>query len=439
MGRDEITDDLVRDEFMAQCCEALFEDEAGIRDFAAKHKNTAQKIVEWLENVLEKISGINMGHSESDIAAVISQWQDGIEELREKWLLALEDAANNKNASEGVLQSSANTEVKDETRKSRGKRDSAEEIFAREDADKMAYEEFARNVDLVLNRQYQPSKGDIVIGRTPSVLTDIGLNELPLTISAKHIYTIARTEAEALKDYGGKLPSGLKDANFHGLGKAAVLDIYNQISNPVMVLQHQEFTSEQQKSHAGSHKITVVVEFNVDGKQVIAPIEVDAVSLHDSKKIDTNRISTYFDKNNFSAILKEAIAKENIGETGFYYINKNRAVDIFTRERHQLPNSLKMDSSNIIIRNIDEKVNRKIASILTSRQFLRWFGDWTKGKVDPLLLNEDGTPRVFYHQTNARFTEFNTKNQREGRLDTDTPTGLSFLSYLSFSGSWGVR
>ncbi len=108
-GRDEneITDDFLRDEFMAQCCEALFEDEAGMRDFAAKYKNTAQKIVEWLENVLEKISGINMGHSESDIAAVISQWQDGIEELREKWLMALEDAANNKNASEGVLQSSA--------------------------------------------------------------------------------------------------------------------------------------------------------------------------------------------------------------------------------------------------------------------------------------------------------------------------------------------
>ena len=110
----EISDDLAQDEFMAQCCEALFEDEAGIRDFAAKYKNTAQKIVEWLENVLEKISGINTGHSESDIAAVISQWQDGIEELREKWLLALEDAANNKNASEGVLQSSAKTEVKEE-------------------------------------------------------------------------------------------------------------------------------------------------------------------------------------------------------------------------------------------------------------------------------------------------------------------------------------
>ena len=60
-------------------------------------------------------------------------------------------------------------------------------------------------------------------------------------------------------------------------------------------------------------------------------------------------------------------------------------------------------------------------------------------EANPLLLNKDGTPRVFYHQTNARFTEFNTKNQREGRLDTDTPTGLSFLSYLSFSGSWGVR
>lgn len=106
---------------MAQCCEALFEDEAGMRDFAAKHKNTAQKIVEWLENLLEKISGINMGHSESDIAAVISQWQDGIEELREKWLAALEDAANNKNAADRVLKENANAQA--EVRKARGIRD----------------------------------------------------------------------------------------------------------------------------------------------------------------------------------------------------------------------------------------------------------------------------------------------------------------------------
>ena len=50
-------------------------------------------------------------------------------------------------------------------------------------------------------------------------------------------------------------------------------------------------------------------------------------------------------------------------------------------------------------------------------------------EVNPVLLNEDGTPRVFDHQTNAIFTEFNTKNQRAGRLDTDTPTGLFSVSF----------
>ena len=274
--------------------------------------------------------------------------------------------------------------------------------------------DFANNVNLVLNRQYQSSKGNILIGRTPKVLTDIGLNKLPLTISPNHIYTIAKTKAEALRDYNGKLPSKLRNANFHGLGVNAVLDIYNQISNPIMVLQHQEFTENQQNNREAKHKITVVVEFNVNGKQVIAPIEIDAESAYNSNLIDANHISTYFDRNNFSAILKEAIAKENIGETGFYYIDKKRAASIFTRERQQLPNSLKTDNSNIIIRNIDEVVNRKLESFLTSRQFLRWFGDWTKGKVHPALLNNDGTPKVFYHGSPNEFTVFDKKKARSG-------------------------
>lgn len=46
--------------------------------------------------------------------------------------------------------------------------------------------------------------------------------------------------------------------------------------------------------------------------------------------------------------------------------------------------------------------------------------------VSPELLNEDGTPKVFYHQTDADFTIFNTSNQRAGRLDNDTPTGMFF-------------
>ncbi len=39
-------------------------------------------------------------------------------------------------------------------------------------------------------------------------------------------------------------------------------------------------------------------------------------------------------------------------------------------------------------------------------------------QVNSTLLNEDGTPKVFYHQTGADFTEFNTDNQTAGKFDS---------------------
>ena len=52
--------------------------------------------------------------------------------------------------------------------------------------------------------------------------------------------------------------------------------------------------------------------------------------------------------------------------------------------------------------------------------------DFKPKTVNPALLNEDGTPKMLYHQTDADFTVFNTSHQRAGKLDTDTPTGMFF-------------
>ncbi len=48
--------------------------------------------------------------------------------------------------------------------------------------------------------------------------------------------------------------------------------------------------------------------------------------------------------------------------------------------------------------------------------------------VNPLLLNEDGTPKVFYHQTESDFSVFNTENESAGKYDSDLPTGIFFKS-----------
>ena len=46
--------------------------------------------------------------------------------------------------------------------------------------------------------------------------------------------------------------------------------------------------------------------------------------------------------------------------------------------------------------------------------------------VNPLLLNENGTPKVMYHQTSKDFTVFNTNSERAGKNDSETPTGMFF-------------
>lgn len=46
--------------------------------------------------------------------------------------------------------------------------------------------------------------------------------------------------------------------------------------------------------------------------------------------------------------------------------------------------------------------------------------------VNPVMLNDDGTPRVFFHQTKNDFTIFNTDNERAGLYDSDTPTEMFF-------------
>lgn len=57
----------------------------------------------------------------------------------------------------------------------------------------------------------------------------------------------------------------------------------------------------------------------------------------------------------------------------------------------------------------------------------RYDKDFTPArKVSSALLNEDGTPRVVYHQTGSRFTVFNTDNPSAGLNDSETPNGIFF-------------
>ena len=277
--------------------------------------------------------------------------------------------------------------------------------------------DFEEKVDQIENNTYN-SNDVVIMGRTPKVLQDIGFNSLPVAMTKNHIYSVAVSEARAKNEGRYK-----KNTNYHDLGFNTVKQIYNKISDPLMVIAHPDFTNKE--SRDSTHKVIALVDLSVNNKQVIAPIAVDFEGIYNKKIIDVNLVATYFNKNNINDLIKEAIALENNNQVGFYYLDKKRTQSIIKHEGYQLPSILNNSSSNIIIRKIDSNVNKKIKKITQSQQFVRWFGDWqNKPKTASKVVDGNGEPLVVYHQTGNDFTVFDTKHTGAGEFDSEMPTGI---------------
>lgn len=277
--------------------------------------------------------------------------------------------------------------------------------------------DFEEKVDQIENNTYN-SNDVVIMGRTPKVLQDIGFNSLPVAMTKNHIYSVAVSEARAKNEGRYK-----KNTNYHDLGFNTVKQIYNKISDPLMVIAHPDFTNKE--SRDSTHKVIALVDLSVNNKQVIAPIVVDFESRYNKKIIDVNLVATYFNKNNIHDLIKEAIALENNNQVGFYYLDKKRTQSIIKQKGYQLPSVLNNLSSNIIIRKIDSNVNKKINKITQSKQFVRWFGDWQNSpKSASKVVDGNGEPLVVYHQTGNDFTVFDTKHTGAGAFDSEMPTGI---------------
>ena len=174
--------------------------------------------------------------------------------------------------------------------------------------------DFEEKVDQIENNTYN-SNDVVIMGKTPKILQDIGLNSLPVAMTKNHIYSVAVSEARAKNEGRYK-----QNTNYHDLGFNTVKQIYNKISDPLMVIAHPDFTNKE--SRDSTHKVIALVDLSVNNKQVIAPILVDYESIYSKKRMDVNLVATYFNKNNINDLIKEAIALENNNQVGFYYLDK---------------------------------------------------------------------------------------------------------------------
>ena len=95
-----------------------------------------------------------------------------------------------------------------------------------------------------------------------------------------------------------------------------------------------------------------------------------------------------------------------------FYLDTERAAALYSGARVTMP---KMPSTRngyvASITDADSPVKLKIGNVTESQQFKRWFGDWQNDPAHASrAVNEDGTPKVVYHGTNAELTVFNSSD-----------------------------
>lgn len=247
---------------------------------------------------------------------------------------------------------------------------------------------FSKQVDEVLKGTYPKRDMLIVSKSTPQILQDIGLNNLPITMTQKHLQTIMNSNG----DYKG--------VNYHDLGIDLVKQLPNAISNPLNIL----------KSNTDSNSIVVITELvDKQDRPVIASIKVDGKGQINDIQIDTNVMTSAYGRNNYDKFMQENIAKGNL----LYDIDEGIIKKSDATDRVQFP---MRSSSNEIASDIPKNTspistNDNTTISTKSQMALPTYNmQQNQESIPNIKIKGDTLPKYSDKNVNLLYEEKNTKN-----------------------------
>ena len=173
-------------------------------------------------------------------------------------------------------------------------------------------EDFATQIDKVLNDNGDFEQTHLYMGETPKVLTDLGLRKLPMLITAKHIYTMA-------KDSGK-----YKKVNYHDLGAELIKQLPKAIAEPIGIME----------SATKDDSIVVLTELiDKESRPVIIAIKFNGYGNYNDVEIESNVVTSGYGKDNITSFIKK-----NFGKNRILYWNNKKARTINTPELQLLNN-----------------------------------------------------------------------------------------------------
>ena len=363
--------------------ESMFDvfDEKTIRELVNENRPLAVKIQSWIRGFLESIEKAltALGLKSPEVRALEGD-TEALEKISGMFKSALEGAKENKSE-----RSEKSYSLKNETE--------GKTWYDYSVSFEQQIEDFEKGK--------LPKYDTLIVGPTPEKMQNVGFNPLPMTYATGHLKTVLQG-----------------DKADHDFGKSVLKQIPEAIKNPVAVIAS--------KSHSDTSTVAIL-DMQYDGKSIVCAVVIDGYGQQNNKMIDSNAITSIHTRQNaVTGLLNDAIEDESAGNVAVYYIDAKKATGLLQKAGLQLPSFLfRTDGYIHSIRDSDSSVKPKFENVTKSQQFKRWFGDWEKKpNTASKIVNEDGTPRIIYHQTAAEFNVFSNANPLAGRNDSETPNGF---------------
>ena len=249
---------------------------------------------------------------------------------------------------------------------------------------------FSEQVDRALTEDLAENwNRALYIRETPITLRGIGLGDLPMTITAKHIQNINHTE-----DPSGQHPE------WHGIDQATIARLPQLLERPVVIMDSATVPGDI---------VVVVSEVDDQGRPIVVSIRPNGTAKVDEQRGPSNFITSVYGRNGYAAWVNQAVRDGRV-----LYWNKNRSQNLSGKARVQFPAGLTGLASNTIIKRhagyVKDNIPERRFSVDMDSEG-QWLSDEQKEFFkDSKAVDEDGNLLLMYHGTNAdkNFTRFDT-------------------------------
>lgn len=221
----ENTRDAALEEIVCDTLMSIASDEKAL-NIALSTKQNKSKIAAAIKSLIEKVKNWLIDKSTNYGAKAFAKDLEALENLAQRFSEAADTAREN---------------ITEQAEVQNGERLDVEK-YSIGSTDNIVQAEFEKKVDEIEKNTYN-SDNVVIMGITPNILQKIGLAPLPLAMTKNHIYSVAVSDTRAKSE--GRYH---KNTNYHNLGFDTVKDIYNKISDPLMVIAHPDFAVNKNKS-----------------------------------------------------------------------------------------------------------------------------------------------------------------------------------------------